>query len=234
MKADVILWDYDGTLVNSVPKNIDITKQILSIVAPHLTGENLPGCLKSEAAYHEVNHNSKNWQDLYKNYYGLNDGEITKAGKLWAAYQLKNNTPVSLFPGIEDLINELSWLPHGICSQNSADNIRNVLEDNKMNEHFKAVIGYNDVANDAQKPLPESGIKCLANIFGETKDKLILYIGDHEGDVRFARNLASKLCKSNKVISLAATYSGATPDSWFYKPDFTLSTPVDLLKIVEH
>ena len=38
MKLDAILWDYDGTLVNSVPKNIDITKNILSIVAPHLTG----------------------------------------------------------------------------------------------------------------------------------------------------------------------------------------------------
>ena len=25
MKLDAILWDYDGTLVNSVPKNIDIT-----------------------------------------------------------------------------------------------------------------------------------------------------------------------------------------------------------------
>ena len=32
MKLDAVLWDYDGTLVNSVPKNIDITKTILSIV----------------------------------------------------------------------------------------------------------------------------------------------------------------------------------------------------------
>ncbi|MFA0006000.1 HAD family hydrolase, partial [Vibrio splendidus] len=29
MKLDAILWDYDGTLVNSVPKNIAITKDII-------------------------------------------------------------------------------------------------------------------------------------------------------------------------------------------------------------
>lgn len=59
MKLDAILWDYDGTLVNSVPKNIDITKAILAIVAPHLTGDNLPKYLHSEANYHYANHAAK-------------------------------------------------------------------------------------------------------------------------------------------------------------------------------
>ncbi len=58
MKIDAILWDYDGTLVNSVPKNIDITKQILSVVAPRLAGENLSNYLKSEKEYHIANHQS--------------------------------------------------------------------------------------------------------------------------------------------------------------------------------
>lgn len=34
MKVDSVLCDYDGTLVNSVPKNGDITKQILSAIVP--------------------------------------------------------------------------------------------------------------------------------------------------------------------------------------------------------
>ena len=63
MKINAILWDYDGTLVNSVPKNIDITIQILSEVAPRLTGGNLPEYLKSEESYHVANHQSNNWQD---------------------------------------------------------------------------------------------------------------------------------------------------------------------------
>ena len=48
MKTDAILWDYDGTLVNSAPKNISITKDILSEVAPHLSGNSLPGHLESQ------------------------------------------------------------------------------------------------------------------------------------------------------------------------------------------
>src|SRR4026208_1234398 len=122
MKADAILWDYDGTLVNSVPKNIDITKQILSDIVPRLSGENLPAYLKSEDAYHMANHKSKNWQDLYTNYYGLTETETLHAGSLWAEYQLKNLTPVELFPGIKQAINQMQ-VPQAICSQNSAENI---------------------------------------------------------------------------------------------------------------
>ncbi|MGC3833651.1 hypothetical protein ACPSKX_04880 [Moritella viscosa] len=85
MKLDAILWDYDGTLVNSVPKNMDITKAILSIVVPHLTGDNLPKYLLSEDLYHEANHGAKNWQDLYVDYYGLSHDEMIRAGSMWAA-----------------------------------------------------------------------------------------------------------------------------------------------------
>jgi len=86
MKIDAILWDYDGTLVNSVPKNIDITKQILSVVAPRFAGENLPNYLKNEKEYHIANHQSKNWQDLYVNYYGLTEKEMLEAGTMWTEY----------------------------------------------------------------------------------------------------------------------------------------------------
>ena len=66
MKLDAVLWDYDGTLVNSVPKNINITKAILSIVAPHLTGDNLPEHLQNESSYHAANHAAENWQGFIR------------------------------------------------------------------------------------------------------------------------------------------------------------------------
>ena len=126
MKINAILWDYDGTLVNSVPKNIDITKQILSEVAPRLTKENLPHYLESAASYHIANHQAKNWQDLYVNYYGMSEAEMLKAGAMWADFQLKNTTPVHLFSEIKQTINQIH-LPQGICSQNSSENINRVL-----------------------------------------------------------------------------------------------------------
>ncbi len=161
-----ILWDYDGTIVNSVPKNIHITKQIITEVAPRLTGENLPEYLLSEEAYHIANHQSKNWQDLYVNYYGMTEAEMMESGALWTTYQLKDNTPVDLFPEIKQTINEID-LPQGICSQNSSENIIQVLERNKLNHKIQAIIGYDDIPNNAQKPNPFSGIKCLEKLFND-------------------------------------------------------------------
>jgi phosphoglycolate phosphatase-like HAD superfamily hydrolase len=233
MKADVIIWDYDGTLVNSVPKNIDITKQILRAVAPRLTGENLPSCLVSEKAYHIVNHRSKNWQDLYLNYYGMTEEEMKQAGRLGTEFQLKNSTPVDLYPGIIETILKIQ-VPHGICSQNSSENISQLLRVNNLFQKFAAVIGYDDIPHHAQKPSPECGIVCLQKIFGEVSDKTIFYVGDHEGDVAFARNIEKELYHgNNKVYAVTVTYSGADTSPWVNKPDFDISTPHQLLELID-
>lgn len=232
MKTDAILWDYDGTIVNSVPKNIEITKQILAKIAPRLTGENLPVYLTSENEYHYANHASKNWQDLYINYYGLTETETVDAGKLWTEYQLKNTTPVRLFPGLEEIIKNINY-PQGICSQNSAKNIQQLLEKYNLISYFDAIIGYDDIPENAQKPSPESGIICLKRLFNKIENKTIIYIGDHEGDVQFARNIERELNKSNKVISVAVSYSGANIDTWKFQPDFIAKYPTDILRLVK-
>jgi HAD superfamily hydrolase (TIGR01549 family) len=233
LKIDAVIWDYDGTLVNSVPKNIDITKQILSVVAPRLTEENLPHYLKSEDSYHFANHQSKNWQDLYVNYYRMTEKEMLEAGTLWTEYQLKNTSPVELFTEIKQTINDIS-LPQGICSQNSSENIKRVLEKNNIIQKFNSVIGYDDIPSNSQKPNPYAGIKCLEQIFGVKFDKTILYIGDHEGDVEFARNIEIELSENSKVISIVAKYSGANTNLWTHKPDFEIEKPADLFEIMNN
>jgi len=233
MNIDVILWDYDGTLVNSVPKNINITKQILTQVAPRLTGENLPHSLKSEKSYHIANHQSKNWQDLYVNYYGMTESEMLEAGTLWTEYQLKNTTPVELFSEIKQTIENIH-LPQGICSQNSSENINRVLEQNDIVHKFQAIVGYDDIPDNAQKPNPFSGLKCMEQIFDNIEDKTIFYIGDHESDVEFARNIGKELNGHTKVISVIAKYSGANTNSWKYKPDYEIIKPFDLIKIINN
>lgn len=233
MKIDAILWDYDGTIVNSVPKNIDITKQILSVVAPRLTEDNLPEHLKSEKLYHKANHQSRNWQDLYLNFYGMTEKEMLEAGTLWTEYQLKNTTPVEMFPEIKQTICDIS-LPQGICSQNSSENIHQLLEKNNLSQKLNTIIGYDDIPSDKQKPSAFGGIKCLNQIYGNSKNKTIIYVGDHEGDVEFARNIEMELCENSKVISVVAKYSGADTQFWSYKPDFEIKKPTDLLEIINN
>lgn len=232
MKTDAVIWDYDGTLVDSTLKNIEITKQILNVVAPRLSGDSLPATLKSEEKYHYANHASRNWQDLYINYYGFTEKETSEAGKLWTEYQLNNKTPVDLFPNVTDAIKQITC-SQGICSQNSAQNIIKVMKEHDILKNFKAIIGYDDLPDKAQKPLPDSGIICLKRIFKKLENKVIIYVGDHQGDVQFARNIASKLNKTNRIIAVAVNYSGAEIDSWSYQPDMIISDPFELLELIK-
>lgn len=228
MKIDAILWDFDGTLVNSAPKNISITKDILREVAPHLSGSNLPEQLKSESKYHEANHAAENWRDLYIRFLGLSPEETDLAGSLWSKHQRHNMTPVTLFDGIVDVIQTFAHIPHGICSQNSTANIQSLLDAELLTSYFKYVVGFEDVPYNRQKPASDAGLMCLERILGKTRNQTLLVIGDHESDVMFARNISRDIDGSNTVISIAVSYSGAEPEEWGHQPDRVVSRPQDL------
>ncbi|MFA0006465.1 HAD family hydrolase [Vibrio splendidus] len=211
-----------------------MTKDIISVVAPHLSGENLPKYLLSETLYHEANHGAKNWQALYVDYYGLSHDEMLIAGGMWAEYQEKNQTAVALFDGMNTVVSQFAHLPHGICSQNSQLNIRGVLDSYGIGDLFKSVVGYDDVSNGHQKPHPFGGVKCVENIFGadQSNELCLMYIGDHEADTQFARNIEAALGKNAKVIAVAAGYSRSEPENWQTKPDYIANHVDDLLTIV--
>ncbi len=232
IRADAVLWDFDGTLANSAAKNIAITRQILARVAPRLTGANLPRSLRSEADYHVANHGARHWRDLYRIFFGMNTEEIAAAGPLWEAYQMRNDTEVTLFAGVADAVARLAFLPQGICSANASGHIRRVLDKHDLGSAFRSVIGYEDLPHDHQKPAPDGGIKCLHAIFGEVRNKTIIHVGDHIADVLFARGLGKRLGPSNKVISIAVTYSGASPADWQEQPDVIIACPSELTDLV--
>ncbi|MEF1305603.1 HAD family hydrolase, partial [Vibrio owensii] len=58
------------------------------------------------------------------------------------------------------------------------------------------------------------------------------YIGDHEADTQFARNIEHHLGGSCKVIAVAAAYSGAQPEHWSAQPDYVAHQVEDLLGII--
>jgi phosphoglycolate phosphatase-like HAD superfamily hydrolase len=236
IKADAILWDFDGTLANSAAKNIAITRQILARVAPRLSGDNLPLCLQSEADYHVANHGADHWRDLYRDFFGMNTAEIEVAGPLWDSYQLEDKTSVSLFDGVTDTIQRLSSFPQGICSANSTQNITQVLDKHGIAGCFQSVIGYEGLQDHEQKPAPDGGLRCISEIFGRTTGqvlhKTIIYIGDHIADVIFARGLGARLHPSNTVISVVTTHSGARPEQWREQPDEVVESPSGLLALL--
>ena len=229
LRVDAVLWDFDGTLADSAAKNMAITKQILTRVAPRLTGPDLPLYLKSEADYHFATHNADHWRDLYREFFGMTPNEIESAGPLWETYQIRDKTGVTLFDGVAETIRQLSHLPQGICSANATGNIRQVLIEHGINSAFESVIGYEELPHHHQKPAPDGGLKCLREIFGNTQGKTIVYVGDHIADVLFSRSLSQQLGPSNHVISVIVTHSGASPGQWREQPDEIIERPPDLI-----
>jgi phosphoglycolate phosphatase-like HAD superfamily hydrolase len=234
MAIDAILWDYDGTMINSVPKNISVTRSIIDEVAPRLSGIHMPDALNSTLKYQVANHAAENWRDLYVNFYGLSVEEADAAGPLWRSHQLNNETPVTAFDGIVDTVRSLSHMPQGICSQNSAENIRQVLSDNDIDQHIDQIVGYDDVPYNSQKPAPDAGLLCLKQMFPSSDTITMLYVGDHEADTIFARNIQKRLGTDATVVAVAVTYSGAKPDSWAVKPDWIIDAPEELIERLDH
>lgn len=233
-----ILWDFDGTLVSSLRKNFAITKEILSCIRQSYRIErSFPEALKNVEAYRIAANRAKNWRDLYMNEFGLSHNETNDAGKLWAEYQSKNQTPVELFPGLKDFILTFSNVPQGVCSQNSTNFIKNKLNEYGIRDCFHGIVGYDDISYESQKPDPYGFIFCLESFPKKINTGTIIYIGDHEQDMVFAKNaqyaLNGKGPQEIDVISIAANYeNNANLSHWSVKPDHVANEIADLYGIV--
>ena len=62
----------------------------------------------------------------------MTEKQIDKAGRLWTAHQLNDNTEIIFYEGIEAVISDLAEFPHGIVSQNSRSGIMQNLEKKQL------------------------------------------------------------------------------------------------------
>ncbi len=234
MKVSAILWDYDGTLVDSTRKNMEVTVDVLKKF--HNNEEfQPPEMLTSVEKYNEANYRYKNWRELYKNCYHLSEEEVDAAGKLWSPCQLANQRVADLYPGLEETIRTFGGISQGICSQNGSANIHKSLDAFGLADYFQAVIGYEEVSNLQQKPDPAGFLKCMELLELDTGDTTLIYIGDHQEDVVFAKNAERKLKEDGQeisVISIAVGYSGSSPEAWTVKPDYEAGSAEDIRQII--
>lgn len=231
MTIDTIIWDYDGTLVDTRLKNFNVTKSIISEIT-NGQSHKFP-VLSSLEKYVQANNNSTNWRELYRNEFGFNEKQIDNAGNLWTKFQLLDKTEVNLFEGIGDTISKLKNYPQGIVSQNSSKNIKASLERFDLNKYFHTVIGYEEVDLSKQKPNPEGLLACISAITTIHENTSVVYIGDHYTDIKCAHNANNKLNRK-AVISILISYDKSIPtDDFEYKPDYYASTAKEILDIIE-
>jgi HAD superfamily hydrolase (TIGR01549 family) len=234
MGNKAIIWDYDGTLVDTRAKNFNVTKRIMR----HLLGvrsSEYPA-LQSLAQYIRATRNAKNWRELYRNEFAMNEDEISKAGSLWTEYQLSDDSESALFEGIDEVIRSLSGYPNLIFSQNSRSNIAQVLEEKDLMRCFVDIIGYEEVASSKQKPAPDGLLLCISRIEAPLCEHLF-FIGDHEADTLCGHNANVELRKrksKTRIINVAAFYGSENDTSrWKVKPDHIVSDPRAIPDCVE-
>ncbi|MGD9153734.1 MAG: HAD-IA family hydrolase [Gammaproteobacteria bacterium] len=234
MTVSAILWDYDGTLVDSAHKNLMATREILLHLNYITSNDEWPSALSSVEKYRDITCSATNWRHFYKKYFGLSEQQVNEAGALWSEFQLKNQTPVEVFDGIPQLISSLPPIPQGICSLNCEQLIEKELQQRQLLNYFDYIVGYNTKAISQPKPDPESFAYCLQQMKVPTAGTII-YIGDHHEDTQFARNAEKMLRNDNnqlRVVNIAACYSGAKPDLWEMQPDYRAHSVDEVVSII--
>lgn len=230
-----IIWDYDGTLVDTRHKNLNVTRKIIESIS-QTEASRFPA-LRSLENYCLANHRTLNWRELYRQEFKLTEKQIDEAGRLWTSYQLNDDTDVALYDGIETAIRDLAEYSHGIVSQNSRSSIQQNLGKKNLLSVFKHIIGYEEVDLDRQKPSPDGLLSCMDKLSARGAG-CVCYIGDHETDVLCARAANRALQEKNddiKIFSIGACYdSGPDTSAWHTKPDFEARRVEDILKIIDH
>jgi len=231
-RGDAVIWDYDGTLVDSGAKNFAVTRAIVE----HITAQPAGGfeALSSMAGYRAALARTQNWREFYARSFLLSEEDVDRAGRLWGEYQLADATPTPLVAGIAAVLRSLAHLPHGIVSQNASEAIAAVLDGSGLARHFQAVIGFEEVDLRRQKPSPEGLLRCVEILTG-MRPGHVFYIGDHETDAvcaARAKDVLAGRAPGVKVVSIGAAYGAGPTHAWAVAPDHTARQPHEIVDIV--
>jgi HAD superfamily hydrolase (TIGR01549 family) len=229
-----VVWDFDGTMADTRQRNLSVNRRIVG----EMTGRDWRdiAALSSVEAYDAAWNRVGNWQELYTEAFGLTPEQVELAAQRWAPYQLGDDTHVPLFDGIERTLKRIGRLPQAIVSQNDRTIIEQVLKQAEIDRYFTAIVGYAEVPIDRQKPAPDGLFRAL-DIVGVEEPASILYVGDHEGDIRCAANANRDLVAMGHelwFISVAAHFlDGKNGTGWSVQPDHRVNHPEQIVQLVD-
>jgi HAD superfamily hydrolase (TIGR01549 family) len=234
-KVQAIIWDYDGTLVDTRLKNLNVSRKIIEKISG-ARWDNFP-VLQTLENYHAAHTKATNWREFYKQSFRFNDKQIDGAGKMWTGYQLEDQTPIPFIDGVEEAVLSLQRIPQGIVSQNSRKIITRFLKEKNLISYFNTIIGYEEVDLIRQKPHPDGLLMCIEKLT-DSKPGVIIYIGDHETDVRCAINAKNILTENNtdlRIVSVGAFY-GFEVDTkdWGVLPDYQIQSAGDIIDVINN
>jgi HAD superfamily hydrolase (TIGR01549 family) len=229
-----VLWDFDGTLADTRARNYQVVRRVIAD-ATGKPADHMPA-LRSREVYDRVNHSYANWRDLYIREFGFSEEETDRVGRLWTEYQLADDTPAPVFRGLKSALAALGKLPHGIVSMNGRRQIERTMQAAALSPYFRWVVGWEDVDIRRQKPEPDGILACLERVTDGVPGT-VLYVGDHETDVRCAARATEELERRGaevEVVAVLACFGGAVNhDHWPVRPAYTARRPRDVVAVAK-
>jgi HAD superfamily hydrolase (TIGR01549 family) len=166
----------------------------------------------------------------------MSEEGITQAGNLWTEYQLSDDSEITFFEGIEEVVRSLSRYPNLIFSQNSRSNIARVIESKDLLRCFVDIVGYEELSSSNQKPAPDGLLLCISKI-AASNCKHLFFIGDHETDTLCGHNANVRLGNRDtgpRIINVAALYGSKNNASdWEIRPDHVVNSAQEIPIFIE-
>ena len=167
-----VLFDWDGTLLNSLPSWIAATRLAL--------GKHNLGHLTDTVIARDIVNNLGRIHEQYPEV----DSEVFRQQVLDDDHVINIHLS-ALHEGVEDTLKFLKkkHIPMGIVTTSDSDKLRNALSHHSLEQYFDILIAHQDVVN--LKPHPEPVLKAIEKLKAVTGSTL--YVGDSHHDTHAGR-----------------------------------------------
>lgn len=227
-----VIWDFDGTLVDSHPRNLNVNRMIVEELTG-LSALSFPA-LSSIRAYERAVSRARNWREFYSREFDLQEPDVERAGRLWPVLQQSDPTPHAPFGGVPEALAALSDLPHAILSHNDSKVISAALNATGLAGYFSAILGHSELGPEHEKPAAAGLLRCI-DVLPLNETARVFFVGDHETDALCALNARAALHEAGsalEVVSVGAFFGDVGNDGWDVAPDRVARTPAEVVEIV--
>ncbi|MBN1502775.1 HAD-IA family hydrolase [Candidatus Woesearchaeota archaeon] len=210
MKPKLIIFDYDGVIMNS----FDFIKKAYDNIAEEYQIDK-PNNQEYYLDFFELD-----WRNTLKKWGIADKNEIDRVVKIYYDTYDKLNNTITPYDGITEVIKKVS---EEYCTAIVSNTYRKVilakLMEFKLEKFFDLILGIED---GDFKPSPDLLIKCMGKLNYEPQDTV--FIGDMDGDI-----IAGKAAKVKKII--AVTYGFHTLRR-LKGADIIVNSPSEIIKAV--
>jgi pyrophosphatase PpaX len=200
-----IIFDFDGTMVNSEEETIRIARPVISKhLGREISDREMDG-LKGKV-----------WKKEFRNWFPENHMQVHQ--EIIQSWE-QTDPEINAYTGVSEILRIIleNGIPMGIASSRETSLLEEIIEKLEWKRYFKAVVGQDDTVK--HKPEPEP-LLLAAEKMG-LKPSECIYIGDQIWDI--------KASKAAGMISGAALWGEGNIDALAHeKPDFMFHNPDDV------